>query len=289
MFDEFEYKKNEKLSNYSTVKIGGMADYIIFPKNILEIKKILKIIKKNNLKYFILGNGSNVLFSDEGYRGVIISLKKINNIKRYGDCVRVGAGCNLFALNLKLKEMGLSGFEWSFGIPATLGGMLYMNGGSFGHEICEFVQEVVILQDDKIKRLKKEQLEFGYRKSSLQNCIILSAKLQFFPQKSEEIAKNMQENLNKKKNTQPMDFPSLGSVFKIIKTEPPIYPAKIIDNLGLKGVKIGGAEVSTKHAGFIINAGGAKSADFVALMMFLKQKLAQNGIEVESEIIVLQE
>lgn len=289
MFEEFECKEKIKLCNFSTVKIGGEADYIIFPKNVLELQKILKIIKKNHLKYFILGNGSNILFSDRGYRGVLISLKHFNRISRYGTCVRVGAGCNLFALNLKLKEFGLSGLEWSYGIPASLGGLLRMNGGSFGHEICEFVEEVVVLDDGKVKRLKREEIEFYYRYSSLQKYIILSAKLRFFPEKSEEIAKNMQISLEKKKNSQPMEAASLGSVFKLIHGKETVYPAKIIDNMGLKGVKIGGAEVSTKHAGFIINKGNATSADFVALIELLEEKLKSVGVFAEREIIILQE
>ncbi len=289
MFERFECKKNVELKNFSTVKIGGRADYFVFPKNVLQLKDILAEIRQNKQKYFILGNGSNVLFSDDGYRGVVISLKYFDRISRFGNSVRVGAGTNLFALNVRLKEMGLSGIEWSYGIPATLGGLIFMNGGSFGHEICEFVEEVVALKNGRILRLKKEQIEWGYRKTNLQNLIVLSAKLNLNPEKSVKIAEKMDFFLKKKRNTQPLDFPSLGSVFKVINGEEIIYPAKIIDNLGLKGVKIGGAEVSQKHAGFIVNSSNATCQDFLNLMNFLQEKLAKIGVFVESEIIVLKE
>lgn len=289
MFERFECKKNVELKNFSTVKIGGRADYLVFPKNVLQLKDILAEIQQNKQKYFILGNGSNVLFSDDGYRGVVISLKYFDRISRFGNSVRVGAGTNLFALNVRLKEIGLSGIEWSYGIPATLGGLIFMNGGSFGHEICEFVEEVVVLKNDRILRLKKEQIEWGYRETNLQNVIILSAKLNLIPEKSAKIAEKMNFFLEKKRNTQPLDFPSLGSVFKVINKEEIIYPAKIIDNLGLKGVKIGGAEVSQKHAGFIVNSSNATCQDYLNLMNFLQEKLAKIGVFVESEIIVLEE
>ena len=152
MFKEFDVKQNELLSKYSTVKIGGLAEYVIFPKNYLEIKKIIKICKKNNKKYYILGNGSNILFDDSGFEGVLLNLKHFNKVKILNlqnnldenQKVFVGAGINLFALNQKLKSLGLSGLEWSYGIPATLGGLILMNGGSFEHEICEFIEKVFV-------------------------------------------------------------------------------------------------------------------------------------------------
>lgn len=289
MFEKFDCKRNVKIKNYSTIKIGGIVDFLVFPRNVLELKELLTEIRKNKLEYFILGNGSNVLFLDEGYRGVVVCLKHFNKMSKTGNCVRVGAGTNLFYLNHKLKEFGLSGIEWSYGIPATLGGLVYMNGGSFGHEICEFVEEIEVLKNGKIIQLKHDEICWEYRTSNLKNMIILSVKLHLINEKIDKIAEKMSFFLNQKKIYQPMEFPSLGSVFKIIQGENPIYPAKLIDNLGLKGVKIGEAEVSKKHAGFIINSGNATSADFLKLLEFLEAKLAEVGVCPDREIIVCKE
>lgn len=289
MFDEFESIKNAKLSNYSTVKIGGVASCILFPKNYLEIIKILKIIKKNQLKCIILGNGSNVLFSDNYFSGIIISLKNFNKIKVCKNMVRIGAGANLFYINHKLAECGLSGLEWSYGIPATMGGFVFMNGGCFGHEVSELVEEVVAIKDDKVVRFRKENLKFSYRKSNLEDCVILNVKLRLKQDIKENILKNMNDYYTLKKQTQPCDRPSLGSVFKRVLENEIIYPAKLIDNLGLKGVKIGGAEVSTKHAGFIINSGGATASDFKKLIKLLQTELKKVGVEPELEIKIVED
>lgn len=288
MFEKYDCLENVELKNYSTMKVGGEAKYIVFPRTHLELKEIFEIMNEKDLRWFILGNGSNVLFDDEGFDGVIINLKHFDRIIRNGNNVRIGAGVNLFVLNQKLKEMNLSGLEWSYGIPGTLGGLLIMNGGCYGHEICEFVQEVTIFDKGKVKRLKREDIKFEYRHSDLNQYVILSAKLNLSPDLSENIENRMTENFFKKKNAQPYELPSLGSVFKLIhKGDEIIYPAKLIDNLGLKGVKIGGAEISQKHAGFIVNVGGATSEDIIKLMEYIECKLLEIGVKPEREIIVL--
>lgn len=290
MFKNFDFIENADLKNWSTVKIGGEAKYFVFPKNHLELLEILKIAKENNLKTFILGNGSNVLFEDKGFDGAIINLKHFNKVKVVGENeVFVGAGINLFVLNQKLKNLGMSGLEWSYGIPATLGGLIVMNGGCFGHEICEFVKSVLVIEGSKLKVLKVEEIEFSYRYSSLKDwCIVLGAVLQLQKKDSLVIEQDMKIFLEKKRSTQPCEFPSLGSVFKQIrKNDEIIYPAKLIDNMGMKGVKIGGAEISQKHAGFIVNKGGATSADYLALVELIEQKLAAVGVNLKREIVIL--
>lgn len=291
MFEEFEKKDNVSLKNYSTIKIGGNAKVIVFPKNINELIEILKIIKKNKQKYIILGNGSNILFPDKFFEGVVVSLKNINHIEKKGKFVYVGAGVNLFALNISLANFGLSGLEWSYGIPASMGGFVIMNGGCFEHEIGEFVEELLVLRDEKLEILKRENLLFEYRNSNLrkEKYIVLSVKLRLFKEKTQKIREKMQFFYDKKKNSQPCDLPSLGSVFKRIDAKETIYPAKIIDNLGLKGVRINGAEISKKHAGFIVNVGGATCQDVVRLVKLVEEKLAQVGVFPEREIIVLQD
>lgn len=288
MFEEFECLENVELSNYSTMRTGGKAKYLVFPKNVKELQKILKIIKKNKQKFCIFGNGSNILFKDEGFDGVLINLKHLNKFEVLGESVYVGAGINLFYLNQILQKKGLSGLEWSYGIPATLGGLVVNNGGCLGHEIADFVEEVFVLKGLKVLVLNRSEIEFSYRNSSLKHkFIVLSAKLKLKHENPEVIKAKMIDYLETKRKSQPCEYPSLGSVFKRVQGEGILYPAKLIDNLGLKGVKIGGAEVSKKHAGFIINVGGATSRDVEDLIVFLESKLAEIGVFPEREIEIL--
>ena len=337
MFEEFECLRDVELAKFSTMKIGGKAKWLIFPKNVQELQKILQICEKNTVKTFVLGNGSNVLFDDAGFDGAVINLrhfdfvrveksaknksnirkKTLKNAQKYAkndnfskkmicgiensqnenisykllQCknarsVEVGAGINLFALNVRLAKLGLSGLEFCYGIPATLGGFLVMNGGCFGHEICEVVEEVQILKNGELFWRKRDDCDFSYRHSNLQNCVILSAKLRLFEEKTEKILQNMNFFLEKKRSSQPCDLPSLGSVFKAANG---VSVGKILDDLGLKGLSMGGAQVSTKHAGFVVNTGGATAKDVLALIQILEEKLAEIGIKPEREIIVLKE
>ncbi|MBP3619619.1 MAG: UDP-N-acetylmuramate dehydrogenase [Clostridia bacterium] len=291
MFREFECLENVELKNFSTIKIGGKIDYIVFPKNHIELLNVLERIKTNNLRWFVLGNGSNILFSDNGFRGVAVSLKHFNKVVRIDDSVWCGAGINAFALNNKLLKLGLSGVEWSYGIPATLGGMVVNNAGCFGNEVGEYVEEVLIVGNEKLRVVKREDLLFDYRSAKLGNVdlkkyVVLAIKLQLFQEKSEIIAKNMQNYLKKKRENQPCDKLSLGSVFKRICAKEVIFPAKFIDELGLKGMKIGGAEISEKHSGFIINLGNATADDVLKLIALIERKLAMIKVFPEREIEV---
>ena len=290
MFNNFECLKNKYLKHFSTIKIGGKADFIVFPHNFLELKNIFKIIKNKKLNYFILGNGSNTLFDDKGFRGVVISLKYFDKIFMKENFVWAGAGIKTFALNIKLKNFGLSGFEWSYGIPASLGGMIVSNAGCFEHDMSEIVEEVLVFDGERFKKLKASQIKFEYRNSNLRKFVVLYAKLKLKKDTPKNIFERMNFYLNKKRESQPCGLPSVGSVFKVVQTEPKIYPAKLIDNLGLKGVKINGIEISQKHAGFFVNLGGGTSEDFFKLFEFVKKKLLiETGVNVESEIVFLKE
>lgn len=288
MFENFDVRENVSLKNYSTIKIGGNARWLIFPKNFMELKRVFEIIKNNNLKYFVLGNGSNTLFDDDGFDGVVVSLKKFDKVRFSENFVYVGAGINLFALGQKLKEQGLSGLEFCYGIPASLGGFVYMNGGCFGYEIGQFVEEVLVLKGGKLVRVKKEEIGFSYRKTNLKDCIILKVKMKLSFQESKMIEEKMNFYFNKKREAQPCDLPSLGSVFKAVYGSEVVYVSKTIDSLGLKGVKIGEAEISKKHAGFIVNAGNATSKDVKDLIDLIKRELAKVNVFPELEIIVLE-
>lgn len=285
MIENIEKKENVDLSNYSTMKVGGVGKVIYFPKNHFELIEILENI--GDEKFFILGNGSNILFRDEGYDGTLISLKCFDKIKILDDHIWCGAGVNLFKLNQILMKNGKSALEWSYGIPGTLGGLVYMNGGSFVSEICDFVDEIVVLEDKKVKKIARKDIKFEYRSSNLKNCVILWVRLHTRNDTSENVQHKMNYFLQQKRDKQPCDLPSLGSVFKIIFGDETIYPAKLIDNLGLKGVKIGGAEISKKHAGFIVNSSSATSQDILDLIEFVEKKVGEKGVVLEREIIVL--
>ena len=287
MFNNFELIKNADLSKFSTIKIGGRAKYMLFPKDEKELKQILKVAKQNDIKTQTIGNGSNVLFDDKGFDGAILHLKHFDKIELRGEDVIVGAGVNLYGLNFRLKDYGLSGLEWSFGIPASIGGFVFMNGGCFCREICELVDEIKVLKEGRVLTLKRKQIEFGYRESNIDG-IILQIRLKLKKDDPKSIEKRMFEFLRKKRESQPCDEPSLGSVFKRVDSKNgKVFPAKMIDTLGLKGVKIGRAEISTKHAGFIVNLGGATSQDVKDLIALIEKEFEKYGVFVEKEIKIL--
>lgn len=280
MFKNIEKKINADLKNYCTFKIGGRGT-ILFPKNQFEVKRIVNDCKKNHLDFFILGNGSNVLFPDDDFKKIIIDLRKLNNIKIAKQrTVIAEAGVRLFAFNRFLEQNGFAGFEWSYGIPATIGGLTYMNGGAFGEEVSNYIKKVKVLKNGKISWINRKKIDFSYRKSNILG-IILAVEFKFKNADSKIIEKQQKEFLEIRKKTQPYDKFSAGSVFK--RTDDKI-PAIMIDKAGLKGVKIGGAEISTKHAGFIVNNGDATSKDVKDLIELTRKKCGN----FECEIIILE-
>ena len=280
MFNGLEVIQKADLKKYCTFKIGGRGT-IIFPKNVVELKKLIRECQKLNKNYFILGNGSNLLFSDFEINTILVSLKYFNEIRQVKkDEVFVGAGVNLFPLNIYLKNHNLSGLEWSYGIPGSIGGAIFMNAGAFGHSISENILNIKVLKCGKVENISKKNLEFSYRESNI-NGIILGATMKFKEGNLDKIAFLQQDFLERRKMSQPYDKFSAGSVFKR-NIEKNIIPAKIIDTFGLKGTRIGGAEISKKHAGFIVNNGDAKAIDVLALIEYIKYK---TGEDLELEII----
>ena len=279
MFEYVEKIKNADLKNYSTFKIGGKGT-ILFPKCVCELKKVIADCKKNGLDYFILGNGSNVLFPDYDLKIILISLKNFKKIKKNGDFLQVDAGVNLFFLNKYCLDNCLSGLEWSYGIPASFGGLVHMNGGAYGSSIGEFIERVKVLKNGKVMWIDKNSLNFSYRTSNIDG-IIICAEIHLKSEDKMKIEEKQRYFFECRKSTQPLEYPSAGSVFK---RKGEIFPAKIIDNLNLKGTTIGGAEISQKHAGFIINKHNAKAIDVLALISYIKRK---TNLNLEEEIIVL--
>lgn len=279
MLKNIEKKRNVLLKNYCTFKIGGKAKIIYFPKNNDELIELLN--KKNKL--FILGNGSNILFPDSRFETPIICTKKLNKMFVQGDCVFCEAGASLFELCMFCQKHGLSGFEKLYGIPATVGGAIVMNAGAFGEEICSKLKSFKIFKNGKIT--EKKDFCYAYRKGPVEDDeILLSAIFKLKKEKKSKILNEMMEIFQKRKTLQPYNYPSAGSVFKRGEN---FLPAKLIDEWGLKGLKVGGACVSDKHAGFIINIKNASSNDVKKLIEEIEKKASQHGFVFEKEIKVL--
>jgi UDP-N-acetylmuramate dehydrogenase len=283
-------KEKIPLAKYTTLGIGGPADYVFLPKNIEELKEALDFAEGEGLPVFILGGGSNVLFPDSGYRGVVIRMAAFNSINFKNDQVEVEAGVSLGRLiNLSQRE-GLSGFEPLFGIPGDVGGAIVMNAGSFGREIKDLLLTATILTwESELIELPLEELGLQYRRSKIHEMgIITKAKFQLVSGDSEKIAMLMEETLEKRRKTQPFNERTAGCVFK----NPPGHPpaGELLDRAGLKGVQIGGAKYSEVHANFILNLGDASSKDVIELInLGQKRVFDMFGVKLEPEIVIVED
>ena len=281
---------NELMKKHTTFKIGGPAEYFVVVNSLDELGNIIILAKRNNLPLHIIGNGSNLLISADGVRGIVVKLG-MSNAKIISDndnvIVEVEAGDTNASLARFLEENSISGFEFAAGIPGTIGGSVRMNAGAFGGEYSNIIEEVTVLDVDtfKIRSLTKADLKFSYRYSMFidnKNYIIISAKFKFKKDDRENIRNRMLEIQNKRKAVQPIDKPSAGSTFR---REGDFIPAKAIDDGGLKGRKVGGAEVSTKHAGFIINAKDATAKDVLELIEIVQEEIKkQTGVLIKPEM-----
>lgn len=276
---------NEKISNYTTYRVGGKARAICYPKGEEELISLIGLLKKKNIKYFVLGNGSNVLFSDLLYDGIIIKMDNFNKISIEGNIINVGAGYPLIKLSNDAMRNALVGLEFANGIPGTVGGAIFMNAGAYGEEMSKIVESVRVLTSDlKIKEFNNKEMKFSYRTSLLQehlDYVIISAKLKLENGNSEEIEKIMTERRLQRRATQPLNYPSAGSVFR---NPEGMYAGKLIDDMGLKGFSVGKAMVSEKHANFIINTGNAKATDIKKIIDIIKQKAwIKYGIKLRVE------
>lgn len=281
------YKLNEPLSKYTTIKIGGDADVLLSPKSTDEIKDIINICKNNTIDFFILGKGSNILVSDEGYRGAIICTKNLNEINLFNEnTVIAEAGANLSKVSAFAYNNCLSGLEFGFGIPGTVGGAVYMNAGAYDGEMKDIVTQTTFIDEmGEVKTIKGKEHTFSYRKSvfSNRNICILNTMLKLRPENKEKIKFKMDMISKKRVEKQPLEFPSAGSVFK---RPVGLYVGKLIEDCGLKGFSVGGAKVSEKHCGFIINTDNATCNDVVQLIEIIKEKVLEKFcVSLETEII----
>lgn len=286
---DLEILENICMSNYTSYKTGGIAKYLVYPNTIESLIELIKYIKNNNIKYFVLGNGTNIIFTDDFYDGVVINLKKLNNLLVNKNIICVSSGYSLQKLVGITVEKNLSGLEFAAGIPGTVGGAIYMNAGAYGSAMADIIDEVTYLGNDEIKTKKREELEFGYRESCFKNnknIIILSTKIKLKPSNKKEIQDTIKEYTEKRIKTQPLEYPTAGSVFK---NPDNISAGALIEHkLNLKGHNVNDAYISTKHANFIINKGNAKSKDIIKLIKEIQREaLEKEGInlELEQEII----
>ena len=277
-------KYNEPLSKYTTYKVGGNAKAVAFPKDILCLKELLKLIKEYRIEYKVIGNGSNLLFSSKEYDGIIIILSNLNKISINKNQLICESGASSIMAAMKASNSGLSGLEFLTGIPGSIGGAVYMNAGAYGSDIQSVINSIKVLDNNlEIVTLTKDMLDFSYRKSILQDkdYICLEATFDLKSTNKDIILNKINEYKIKRKNSQPLEYPSAGSVFRN-----PInnYAGKLIEETGLKGMKIGGAEVSTKHANFIINKNNATPEDIYNLINLVHRRVIEkHNIDLKTE------
>ena len=279
---------NEKISNYTTYRVGGKVRCICYPKGETELIKLIEILKRRNIKYLTLGNGCTVLSRDLMYDGVVIKLDNFNKIEVNDDEIYVEAGYPLIKLANVAVKYGLAGLEFASGIPGTVGGALFMNAGAYGEDMSKIVTSARILTDEGIKEYSNSELEFSYRTTVLQkhlDYVCLSVKLKLVHGNSEELEEIVRLRREQRRNSQPLSLPSAGSVFR---NPPGKYAGEIIESLGLKGYTVGRAEVSPKHANFIVNNGNAKASDIKNIIDYIKLKAKNKygiNLHVEQRLI----
>ena len=277
---------DEPMSRHTTFRVGGPADFFVTPKAKEEVRDVIRICKEAGMPYYSIGNGSNLLVSDAGYRGVIVQIyKEMNEVKVEGDLVKAQAGALLSGIAAKALGAELSGFEFASGIPGTIGGACVMNAGAYGGEMKDVLEFVTVLTGEgKIIELGRNELELGYRTSVIakKGYIVLGAVLKLERGDGEKIKTYMDELKEKRVTKQPLEYPSAGSTFK----RPEGYFAgKLIEDAGLRGFQVGGAQVSEKHCGFVINRDHATAADIMELMRQVQIRVKENsGVDLEPEV-----
>lgn len=277
---------NEPMSRHTTFRVGGPADYFVKPDSPEEIKQLILYLNGKHIPFYILGNGSNLLVGDKGYRGVIIQIyKNMSQIETIDNQIHAQAGSLLSKIAAEAQDKGLTGFEFASGIPGTIGGAAVMNAGAYGGEMSQVLVHVrVLTQEGIVKTLSLDELELGYRTSIIarKSYVVLDAVVGLKPGNIEEIRTLMEDLKGRRVSKQPLEFPSAGSTFK----RPEGYFAgKLIEDAGLRGFQVGEAQVSEKHCGFVINRGGATASEIVALMEQVADRVeAVSGVRLQPEV-----
>ncbi|GAA0115099.1 UDP-N-acetylmuramate dehydrogenase [Clostridium senegalense] len=278
------------MKDHITFKVGGPADILVYPTNYEEVISIIKLCKKYESNYFILGNGSNLLVKDGGIRGVVVKFSKLNSIKVEEDRVIAQSGAKLCDVTSESLKSSLKGFEFACGIPGSIGGATTMNAGAYNGCMADVVESVLVVdKEGNLIKLSKEDLEFGYRQSVVMthNYIVLETTLKLIRHNSEEIKTRIDDLTDKRNSKQPLEYASAGSTFKRPEGH---FAGKLIQDAGLKGKSVGGAEVSTKHSGFIINKGNATAKDILDLIALVQKEVKEQfGVDLYPEVRIIGE
>ena len=284
------YNEEVSLKKYNTYRLDVKCKYLVFPKNTTELVNLLKFIKENNLKHIILGNGSNIILAMDYYDGIVIKLDKLCDVTYNDKLVTVGAGYSLIKISLETMKKGLAGLDFAFGIPGAVGASTAMNAGAYNQDMASVVKEVQVLTPDlNIITMNNSELEFAYRTSFLKKhpgYLVLSTTFELTQGNPEEMELHTKERREKRMSTQPLNMPSAGSVFR---NPEGMYAGELIEKSNLKGYKIGGAQVSTKHANFIVNSGNATGKEIVELISKIKKEVKRNyNVDLVLEQIIIE-
>lgn len=290
IYSEDEIKINELMKEHVNFKVGGPADILLIPSKAEQIIESIKVCKDNNIPYFVIGNGSNLLVKDGGIRGVVIKLTELTNLEVNETEIKADCGVMLKNLSDKALENSLTGLEFACGIPGTVGGAVFMNAGAYDGEIKNVIKEAqVMTSSGEIVTMSKDELELGYRTSKVMkdNLIVISATFKLEKGSKKEIKDKIDDFTQRREEKQPLEYPSAGSTFK----RPEGYFAgKLIQDSGLKGYSIGGAAVSSKHSGFVINKGNATAKDILDLIAYIQKEVKrQFGVELHPEVRIIGE
>lgn len=290
IYDKSQIQLNAEMSEHIYFKVGGPADILLTPNTVEQLKETVSICKENEIPYYVIGNGSNILVKDGGIRGVVIKLCELNKIELIGNKIKAGTGALLKDVSAKATEASLSGFQFACGIPGSVGGAVYMNAGAYDGEISFVIEGAEVLDNNQeVRVLSKEELNLGYRQSVVmqKGYIVISATFNLAPGEHDKIQKRVDELTVRREERQPLEYPSAGSTFK----RPEGYFAgKLIQDAGLKGYTVGGACVSEKHAGFVINKSHGTAKDILDVIHHVQDEVKrQFGVELHPEVRIIGE
>ena len=281
---------DEPMRNHTWFEIGGVADILVIPESVDKLIRVIHYVKTNNIPTFLIGNGSNLLVKDGGIRGIVIKTEMINRITVEGEIITAECGALLEDISEAAYENCLSGFEFACGIPGTLGGAVFMNAGAYDGEMSFVLDSVRVMTPDlKVITLKRDELELGYRTSAVKTngYVVLDARILLQPGKKNEIKEKVDDLTHRREDRQPLEFPSAGSTFKRPTGH---YAGKLIQDAGLKGYQIGGAQVSEKHSGFVINRNNAEAEDVLNLFSYIQTTVMDKfNVELCTEVLIVGE
>lgn len=285
-----QIKENEPLREYLYTKMGGKADYLVLPNRYEQVAETVKFAKQNNIPFTVLGNGSNLIIRDGGIRGIVMLLTELNQITCENNEIVAQCGATIIDVSRRALQESLTGLEFACGIPGTVGGAVYMNAGAYGGEIKDVLDHVIVVDENgELQKVEAKDLDLSYRTSNIpeKGYIVLEATFKLQEGEQEQIKAKMDDLTFQRESKQPLEYPSCGSVFK---RPPGYYAGKLIQDSNLQGVSIGDAEVSKKHAGFIINKGNATASDYIALIEHVQKTVKENfGVELEREVRIIGE